>query len=190
LLHLFYPSSLLTICRLIGFLRIFVIVLIRQLGISFGKALTIQDSIWWIGRKSLVRSILAVWVSEQLERSALACLGNLFGIWFNRQTNCGLTSFLTNTQQVQILSMPPLTVVALPLGPLLLKPKMFFVVVIFGVRVQDPPLYGSKTGAPMVLLVHRFLSLTFMTFISPWEMSSLIMVNTPRLFTLTSRRLL
>jgi len=63
--------------------------------------------------------------------------------------------------------MPPLTVVALPLGPLLLKPKMFFVVVIFGVRVQDPPLYGSKTGAPMVLLVHRFLSLTFMTFISP-----------------------
>jgi hypothetical protein len=74
---------------------------------------------------------------------------------------------------------------ALLLGPPLSKPKIFFVVDIYDVLVQDPPLFGSTTGAFMVLLVHWFLSLTFMTSTYQLKMFSPSTDNTLRLSTLT-----
>jgi len=113
------------------------------------------------------------------------CLG--YGS-INKQTVGGFTFSLTNTHQGRILSMPPPTVTALPLGPPLSKPRMSFLMDIFGVLVQVPPPFSSTSGVPMVSLDHRFLSLTSMILILPCMMSSLIMGSIRRFSIPNSRK--
>lgn len=83
--------------------------------------------------------------------------------------------------------MPPPIATAPPLGPLLSKPKIFFVTVMFGVLVRAHRLFGFTTGALMAFLVLWFPSLIYMTYTLPCEMSSPTTVNTLRLSTLLSR---
>jgi len=63
----------------------------------FGRVPTTKESIWLIGTRSLLLSILVVWVSVRLEKPTLVSLVNWCGTWSSHQTNYGCNFYQINT---------------------------------------------------------------------------------------------
>ncbi|PNX83979.1 ribonuclease H, partial [Trifolium pratense] len=78
--------------RLIGYRRVFVMILTRVFEDLFGKAQVTPACIWLAGKKSPNHADMGVWVCDAPELRIRPSLVSLFGRYYRLQRNCGLVS--------------------------------------------------------------------------------------------------
>ena len=146
LLLRFCLPYLLTTCKSLGSLRIYVTSLIERPMISFGIMLTTKVSTWLVGIKLLDLMFGAALALEWRETLILLFLVNLFRICFRGQINFGSTSYLTSTPMAPRFSITQLLHPTQSLGTPLSKPKIFSRIVSLGRLARASPLFGIVIG--------------------------------------------
>jgi len=165
LLLQFCLPYLLTTCKSLGSLWIYVTSSIERPVISFGRMLTTKVSTWLVGITFLDLRFGAALALEWRETLISLFLVNLFGICFRGQINIGSASYLTSTPLAPRFSITPLLHPAQSLGTPLSKQKIFSRMVSLGGLARVSPLFGIVIGPPLdpfVLMTWPKQSVKFM----------------------------
>ena len=149
LLLRFCLPYLLTTCKSLGSLRIYVTSLIKRYVTSFGRMLTTKVSTWLVGIKLLDPRFRAALALEWQETLISLFLVSLFGICFRGPINFGSTSYLTSTPLAPGSSITPLLHLAQSLGIPSSKPKIFSRMVSLSRLARVSRLFGIVIGPPL-----------------------------------------